>query len=88
VGFGTPATGTLQATVDWTFPSTPTYLAIGEGDCSVKTFPPCTHFVSDPLAHKPKKVILQNAPAGVYTLVWTNEGKVNEAIAYTVTLTH
>jgi hypothetical protein len=81
----TQATGILEATVDWTFPTNPVAVAVGQGDCTVLSA--CTLLVKDTGSEKPKTLDTPAAvPPGTYSLVVANNGTGNEAIVYTITL--
>jgi hypothetical protein len=87
---GTTETGSLEATVDWTFPANDVDIFIARGNCSFD------QFVSEQCAiaasavsttTKPERARLANQPAGTYTVVIANFGPGDESIAYQVVFT-
>ena len=74
--------GTLEATVDWTFPSNPVALAWGQGDCLQD--PNCPLLVQDTTNAKPKRITATNLAPGTYSLVVLNFGTTNESISFQV----
>ena len=72
----------LEATVDWTNPSTPVALAWGLGDCSQNSN--CAILAQNTGTAKPKTVTTGNLPAGTYTLGILNLGTANESVSYQV----
>ena len=81
----TTATGTLDATVDWTFASNQVGLAWASGNCLQN--PNCTPLVQDATLNKPKTLSAPNVAAGTYTLVIVNLGTTDESVSYQVFLT-
>ena len=81
----TTATGTLEATVDWTFASNQVGLAWASGNCFEN--PSCIPLFQDASLNKPKTLSAPNVAAGTYTLVVANLGTTNESVSYQVFLT-
>jgi hypothetical protein len=81
----TTATGTLEATVDWTFASNQVGLVWASGNCTLD--PNCTPLVQDATLNKPKTVSAVDVAAGTYTLLVANLGTTNESVSYQVFFT-
>ena len=81
----TTATGTLEATVDWTFASNKVVLAWASGNCGQS--PDCTPLFQDAALNKPKTLSAPNLAAGTYSLVIANLGTTNESVSYQVVFT-
>ena len=78
--------GTLEAIVDWTFPSNPMAVAWGRGDCTQN--PSCDLVAQNAqTATKPKSVTAVNQPPGTYSFLVANLGTSNESISYQIYLT-
>ena len=89
--FTTTATGTLDATCDWTFAFNDLDIGIYKGSCSFSQFlgGQCPILVeSTSTTAKPEKVSAANAPAGTYTLIIANIGSTAEAGTCQVFLTN
>lgn len=78
----TQVTGTLEATVDWTFPSNPVALLWAQGNCIDN--PNCAVLVQNSSAAKPKTITATNVAAGTYSLLVVNLGTTNESVSYQV----
>jgi hypothetical protein len=78
------ATATLEATVDWTFPSNPVALVWAQGNCIEN--PNCAILVQDTTTAKPKTLTASNLAAGTYTLAILNLGTTNESVSYQIFL--
>jgi hypothetical protein len=90
--FTTTATGTIGATVDWTFPSSDinVYLVRGTDPCSLEQFnnSRCTFLGSATSTNsKPETVSVPNLAAGAYTLYIANFANVQESLSYQISLT-
>jgi hypothetical protein len=88
--FTTTLTGTLLATVDWTFATNDVDVFIARGDCTPQTFLQggCNiGAFSDSATAKPERVTLAGAPAGTYTLLVANAGARDESLSWQVVLT-
>lgn len=80
----TGAAGTLEATVDWTFASSPVNIGWATGNCLQN--PNCTLITQNTGGGKPKTVTAVNQQPGTYSLVVVNNGTSNEAISYQIFL--
>ena len=92
VVFATAATGSLSATVDWTFASNDVdiYLTRGSHPCTLETFNNRTcGFIAtaENVLTKPERFTVAGLAAGTYTLYVANFGDTDESVAYQVTLT-
>lgn len=88
--FSTSATGTIDVTVDWTFPANDVDVYLARGACSFEQLVADQCIMagfSESLTAKPEKVSVPNAAAGTYTLVIANWGPGTESLSYQVTLT-
>jgi hypothetical protein len=72
----------LEATVDWTNPSTLVALAWGLGNCAQDNN--CAILAQNTGTAKPKTVTTGNLPAGTYTLGILNLGTANESVSYQI----
>jgi hypothetical protein len=90
--------GTLDATVDWTFPSDRLFMYIAQASCTVEQFAAdvcpddaacaCRFAVrSESTFNKPRILTLANAPAGPYTLIVWNLGPKDESISFAISVT-
>jgi hypothetical protein len=90
VPFNTSATGTIDATVDWTFTTDNVEIYIVRGTCTVDQFNnrtcPFIAFSESPSA-KPEKVTASNQAPGSFNLYIGNRGPAEEAVSYQVFLT-
>lgn len=90
VPFSTDATGTIDATVDWTFTTDNVDIYIVRGSCTVDQFNNRTcPFVafSESASAKPEKVSAPNQAPGSFTLYIGNRGPAEEAVSYQIFLT-
>jgi len=93
VTFTTTATGTVGATVDWTFATSDIdiFLVRGTLPCSVEQFNndqcPFLGF-SVSTSAKPERLSVPNLAAGPYTLYIVNFGSSDESLSYEITLTN
>jgi hypothetical protein len=88
--FSTPATGTIDVTVNWTFAENTIYVWLAKGQCTFEQFDADTcQYVTQSLTSRPKPRILSvpGAAAGTYTLIVGNIGPQDEAVSYQVVLT-
>jgi hypothetical protein len=86
----TPATGTLDAAVDWTYGSNDIDLHLERGECTCDQAlaDACQDVASaESTTAKPEKLTVPNSPAGRYTLVIVNTGPERESMSYEVGLT-
>lgn len=80
--FTTSATGTLEASCDWTFASNDIDIGIYRGSCSFNQFLAlqCNVLVESTSATaKPERVSSANVPAGTYTLIVASLGNTAES---------
>jgi len=90
VPFNTDATGTIEATVDWTFTTDNVDIYIVRGTCTVDQFNSGTcPFVtfSESASAKPERVSASNQAPGSFNLYIGNRGPAEEAVSYQVFLT-
>lgn len=93
VPFTTTATGTIGATVDWTFATNDVDIALvrGTNPCTLAQLNddtcPYVGFSFSTTA-KPETLSVPNLAAGAYTLYIANFGSSDESIGYQVTLTN
>lgn len=90
VNFTTTRTGTLEATVDWTFAANDLDVLITRGNCDFDQLiaQQCTILTfSDSASAKPEKIRTDNAAAGTYTLFVENIGPGDESVSFQVVLT-
>jgi hypothetical protein len=93
----TTATGTLDTTVDWTYPTNTLWMYMAEGECTADQFasddcpgPACAckfSVESEVAAPKPRVLSVPNASQGQRTLVVWNLGPSDEACSYQAVLT-
>lgn len=90
IPFVTSVTGTLQASVDWTFPNNDIDIYLVQGSCTIEQFNnntcPFAAFSVSATA-KPERVELPNAQPANYTLYVGNLGSSTEAFSFQVVLT-
>ena len=86
--FNTDRTGTIEATVDYTFASSDIVVLIARGNCTADLFlaDQCVYAATSLSGPKPRVVTVPGAAAGTYTLIVGNLGAVDEAIATQVLL--
>ena len=92
VTFTTTATGTIGATIDWTFASNDVdiYLSQGTNLCSIDQFndDECQFLGSTTSAStKPETLSVPNLTAGPYTLYIVNWSFTDDSVGYQITLT-
>jgi hypothetical protein len=88
--FTTSLTGSLEATVDWTFATNDIDVFLARGDCTPQQFvdTQCNIVAfSDSSTAKPERVRLSAAAPGVYTLLVGNVGPDRESLSWQVVLT-
>ena len=95
VPFTTSAVGTLEATVDWTFPTNTIWVFLASGSCTVPQFQQCPgpgcqcQFAVSSMtsAPKPRVLTVPGAAAGNYALIIWNLGPREESVNYQLALT-
>lgn len=90
IDFTTAAAGTLEAHVDWTFPTSNVGVYLVKGTCSVDQFNARTcQFLasSESSTQKPRVITTASTPAGAYELLVGNFGPNEEAISFQIFLT-
>jgi len=88
--FTTAVTGTLEATVDWTFATNNIDVFIARGDCTPQQFVDAQCNVAASATSngvKPRRVTLTGAAPGVYSLLIGNAGPDRESLSWQVVLT-
>lgn len=88
--FTTTVTGTLDATVDWTFATNDVDLFLARGVCTPQLFLAslCNLAASSiSTTAKPERLRLTGVPPGTYTLMIGNIGPGDESVAWQVVLT-
>jgi hypothetical protein len=88
--FATTETGSLEATVDWTYGTNDIDVYLARGSCTFEQFvqEQCTIVASATSSTaKPERARLANQPAGTYTFLAANFGPDDESIAYQVVFT-
>jgi hypothetical protein len=94
----TTATGTLETTVNWTYPTNAVWMYLTEGDCTDDQFdnldcpggPTCEcRFIvlSETETPKPRVLTVSNASAGTRTLIVWNLGPQEESCSFQAVLT-
>jgi hypothetical protein len=88
-GFTTSRTGTIDATVDYTYTTNQILVWIARGTCTYDQFSAsqCDYAATSFAGPKPRKVSVTAAAAGTYTLLVANLGPDDDAVAYQVMLT-
>jgi hypothetical protein len=90
VPFDTTATGTIEATVDWTFATDDVDIYLVRGSCTLDQFNNGTcsfvAFSESPTA-KPETIRATNQAPGSFTLYIGNRGPAEESVSYQVFLT-
>lgn len=90
IPFDTTSTGTIEATVDWTFATDNVEIYLVRGSCTIDQFNNLTcPFVafSESTTAKPERVRATNQAAGSYTLYIGNRGPQEEAVSFQIFLT-
>lgn len=89
VPFNTSATGTIEATVDWTFATDNVDIYLVRGTCTVDQFNnltcPFVAFSESPVA-KPERLSASNQAAGSFNLYIGNRGPAEEAVSFQIFL--
>jgi hypothetical protein len=88
--FSTTSVGTLEATVDWTFPANDLDVYLTPGSCTFTqlTANQCTMVVfSESVTAKPERVRATNVAAGSYIIWISNAGPGDETLSYQVVFT-
>ena len=86
VYFDVSPTGTIDATVDYTYADTVLLVWIAKGQCSAEQFDndQCQFVASSATGEKPRRVSATGQVAGTYTLVIGSLGPKDESISYQV----
>ena len=87
--FTTTRAGTLDITVDWTYPDSTVWVRLGQGKCDedVLNAGQCQWLIQSQVSTpKPRVLTLPNAAAGQYTLYIYNGAKQPESVSYLVAL--
>lgn len=88
--FTTSRTGSIEATVDWTFATNDVDAALVRGDCTFEQFEASQCQILSfaiSVTTKPEKVRTDGAAAGSYTLFVENTGPGDESVSLQVVLT-
>lgn len=87
--FTTPSTGTLDITVDWTFPASPIGVYVVRGECNLDQFNAraCNFLTRSETTLKPRTITLPSFAAGSYSLIIGNFAEVDESLSLQVGLT-
>jgi hypothetical protein len=87
--FTTEGTGTLDATVDYTFNDSRMVVWIARGRCTADQFnaESCDFVASSFAGSRPRKVSVTGIGAGTYTFIVGNAGPRDESISYQVVFT-
>jgi hypothetical protein len=87
--FDTSATGTLDATVDYTHADSGILVWIAKGQCTGEQWAAdqCTYAATSLSGGKPRKVTATGQTAGSYTLIVGNLGPKDEAVSMQVVFT-
>jgi len=90
IPFDTTSTGTIEATVDWTFASDNVEVYLVRGSCTVDQFNdltcPFVAFSESPTA-KPERIRATNQGPGSFNLYIGNRGPDEEAVSFQIFLT-
>jgi len=88
IPFTTPATGTLDITVDWTSAANEIDIYLAQGSCTVEQWPDCAWATwSESRDFKPERLRFLGGFAGSYVLEIGNIGPGEESVSYQVVLT-
>jgi hypothetical protein len=81
--FGVPSTGTLDVTVDWTFPASPIGVYVVRGGCDLDQFNArsCNFLTRSESGAKPRTLSLPNVTAGDYFLLIANFADEDESLS-------
>jgi hypothetical protein len=88
--FSTTSVGTLEATVDWTFPANDLDVYLTPGSCTFTQLiaNQCTLVAfSESVTAKPERVRATNVAVGAYTIWVVNAGPGDETLSYQVVFT-
>lgn len=87
--FDVSPTGTIDATVDYTFADTLLFVWIAKGQCTADQFEAdqCQYVATSFTGGKPRRVSAAGQTAGTYTLIVGNLGPRDEAVSYQVLFT-
>ena len=93
--FNTSGAGTLEVNVDWTFNNSQMGVVIIRGSCSFAqidaalegTGPGCPEAGGGLVSSRPHRLVINNLPAGLYTLLIINASNNNESGNFQVFLT-
>jgi len=90
IPFDTTTSGTIEATVDWTFARDNVEVYLVRGECTIDQFNndtcPFAAFSESPTA-KPERIRATNQNAGSFTLYIGNRGPDEEAVSFQIFLT-
>ena len=90
IPFDTTTSGTIEATVDWTFARDNVEVYLVRGSCTIDQFNsdtcPFAAFSESPTA-KPERIRATNQNAGSFTLYIGNRGPDEEAVSFQIFLT-
>jgi hypothetical protein len=81
--FATPGAGTLDVTVDWTFPASPIGVYVVRGACDLDQFNAraCNFLTRSETGQKPRTLTLPGVAAGDYFLLVANFSDEGESVA-------
>jgi hypothetical protein len=87
--FDIMATGTLEATVDYTYADTLMLVWLAKGRCTPEAFlaEQCPYAATSLSGGKPRKVSASGQTAGTYPLIFGNLGPRDESVSYQVVFT-
>jgi hypothetical protein len=87
--FSTDRTGTIDATIDYTFTTNQIVVWIARGSCTAELFMAnqCNYTATSFAGSKPRRVSVTAAAAGTYTLIVGNGGPQDDSVSYQVVLT-
>ena len=90
IPFDTTISGTIEATVDWTFARDNVEVYLVRGSCTIDEFNndtcPCAAF-SESTTAKPERIRATNQNAGSFTLYIGNRGPDEESVSFQIFLT-
>jgi hypothetical protein len=87
--FTTSRTGTIDATIDYTYATNQIVVWIARGSCTADLFVAnqCDYAATSFAGSKPRKVSVTGATAGTFTLLMGNFGPEDDSVSYQVVLT-
>lgn len=87
--FAIGSAGTLEATIDFTYPQTDLLVWIAKGDCSFEQWAneQCTYVATSFAGSKPRKVSATGLTSGNYVILIWNAGPNDESLSYQVLFT-